>query len=224
MEHLITKFFLVAALAAVSSAPMAETADANASAPETAASHDDAQAIDSHKLNLANPADYRLNVSSEYRLQGPWGKPAAPEITPPIVKQPPQMDLPFHDEVLAAAHTSGLDPALIHAVIRVESDYNATAVSPKGAVGLMQLMPETARRYGVKNSKDPAENIRGGTEYLIDLKRMFGGDLRLVLAAYNAGENAVLRYGRAIPRFPETLQYIPRVLAEYERLRSLLPW
>jgi soluble lytic murein transglycosylase-like protein len=196
-------------------------ADAAAETP-TQASGPTLESI--HRLQLSTPAGYQLRDSPEYRLQGRWGKPAPlPEAVPPVAKHLPPVDLPYHDKVLAAAEKSGLEPALIHAVIRVESAYNPAAVSPKGAVGLMQLMPDTAKRYGVKNSRDPAENIRGGTEYLIELKQMFDGNLDLVLAAYNAGEKAVIRYGNTVPRFPETIQYIPRVLAEYERLRRLIP-
>lgn len=222
MEGLAAKFLVTVALASCSAGAFADTLEDAPTEPATAsAALEGAQ----YKLSLPNSSAYVLRDAPEYRLQGRWGKPAPlPEATRPIAKYLPPVDLPYQAEVLAAAQASGLEPALIHAVIRVESAYNPTAVSPMGAVGLMQLMPDTAKRYGVKNSRDPTENIRGGTEYLVELKRMFDGDLNLVLAAYNAGENAVLRYGRAIPRFPETLQYIPRVLAEYERLRTLLPW
>ncbi|GAB4465376.1 MAG: hypothetical protein OHK0044_03980 [Burkholderiaceae bacterium] len=101
---------------------------------------------------------------------------------------------------------------LLEAVIAVESDYNPRAVSPKGAQGLMQLMPATASRFGVVDPFDPRENVRAGARYLRELLALFDGDLRLALAAYNAGEQAVLRFGRRIPPFAETQRYVPRVL------------
>lgn len=114
-----------------------------------------------------------------------------------------------------AARTHGLDPKLLHAVIRAESGYNANAVSSAGAVGLMQLIPATAQRYGVQNSYDPVQNISGGARYLRDLLNMFNGNLELAIAGYNAGENAVIRAGNRIPAYPETMAYVPKVLAFY---------
>ena len=101
---------------------------------------------------------------------------------------------------------------LLHAVVRAESAYNAGAVSPAGATGLMQLMPATAARYQVQNIEDPTENLRGGARYLRDLLNLFGNDLQLALAAYNAGENAVAQYGNRIPPYPETQRYVRKVL------------
>ena len=126
----------------------------------------------------------------------------------------------FHAEISKAAHHAGLDPALVHAVIGVESAYREQAVSSKGAVGLMQVMPATGRRYGVDDLTLPSQNIRAGTRYLSDLMRMFGGDLKLVLAAYNAGENAVIRNGWRVPPYPETARYVPRVLNVYNALNG----
>jgi soluble lytic murein transglycosylase-like protein len=122
--------------------------------------------------------------------------------------------------VETAARTYGVDKALVHAVISAESGYNPQAVSRTGARGLMQLMPETARRYGVRDSMDPVENIYGGVRYLHDLLTMFKGDVRLVAAAYNAGENAVVRYGLHVPPYPETLGYVPKVLEFYHKFQS----
>jgi soluble lytic murein transglycosylase-like protein len=116
-----------------------------------------------------------------------------------------------------AAGKFGLDAALLHAVIAVESGYNPNAVSRRGAGGLMQLMPETARRFGVTNVFDPADNVRGGAQYLAELLRMFGNDLQLVLAAYNAGEAAVLKYGNRIPPYRETVAYVPKVVDFYKK-------
>lgn len=115
------------------------------------------------------------------------------------------------------ARTLNLDAALLHAVIATESGYNWRAVSPKGAIGLMQLMPATAGRYGVTDPYDPGQNVRAGAQYLRELMGRFGNDLRLVLAAYNAGEQAVARYGNRIPPYQETMQYVPRVLGHYAR-------
>ncbi len=108
-----------------------------------------------------------------------------------------------------------LDPSLIHALIRAESSYDPKAVSAKGAVGLMQLMPATAKRYGVNDRRNPVENIEGGARYFRDLLTRFGSEVRLALAAYNAGENAVARYGNKIPPYPETQNYVTKVMAFY---------
>jgi soluble lytic murein transglycosylase-like protein len=110
------------------------------------------------------------------------------------------------------AQRYGLLPELLHAVIRTESAYNPQAVSHAGAQGLMQLMPGTAKRYGVRDSFDPAQNVQGGAAYLRDLLDMFDQDLRLALAGYNAGEGAVIKYGRQIPPYSETQDYVRKVL------------
>ena len=116
----------------------------------------------------------------------------------------------------------GIDAALVHAVITAESGYNAAAVSRVGAQGLMQLMPGTAKRYAVKDAFDPKQNIRGGTRYLRDLLVMFDNNIELAVAAYNAGENAVIRYGNKIPPYRETQAYVPKVLRLYNKYRALL--
>lgn len=123
----------------------------------------------------------------------------------------------------AIALSENFDPALVHAVISQESAYNPHARSPVGAGGLMQMMPATAARFGLTSAErfDPAKNIRAGIRYLKVLSKMFGGHLDLVLAGYNAGEGAVLKYGRRIPPYKETQNYVRRVkghLAHY-RLR-----
>jgi len=117
----------------------------------------------------------------------------------------------------AVARTYALESALIHAVVSAESGYNATAVSKKGAAGLMQLMPETAQRYGVTDRFDPVQNLHGGARYLSDLLRMFNGNLSLVLASYNAGEKNVVKHGYQIPPFQETKAYVPKVLNLYRK-------
>jgi len=111
-----------------------------------------------------------------------------------------------------------LEPALLHAVISAESGYDSQARSPKGARGLMQLMPDTARRFGVSDPDDPTENLHGGARYLRWLLDLFT-DVHLALAAYNAGEGAVQRYGNAIPPYPETRTYVRRVLEFYQQYR-----
>jgi len=121
----------------------------------------------------------------------------------------------FMPTVDYAAQKYNLPNSLLHAVITAESSYNPTAVSRAGAVGLMQLMPETARRYGVKDRKNPYENIHGGSRYLRDLLTMFNNDLTLALAAYNAGEGAVKKYGNKIPPYAETRNYVRKVRAYY---------
>lgn len=122
--------------------------------------------------------------------------------------------------VASVALETNLEPELLHAVIRAESAYDPKAVSPKGAVGLMQLMPETAKRYGVSDRRDPAQNVRGGARYLRDLLAMFDQNQRLALAAYNAGENAVLKYGRKIPPYEETQRYVEKVIAFLHKNRG----
>ena len=112
-----------------------------------------------------------------------------------------------------------LDADLVHAVVMMESAYDPRAVSSKGAVGLMQLMPGTASRYGVEDREDPEQNVRGGVRYLHDLLLQFRS-VSLALAAYNAGENAVIRYGRQIPPYPETQRYVWKVLSHYRELKS----
>lgn len=109
----------------------------------------------------------------------------------------------------------GVDPYFIYCVIHQESSFNSTALSPKGARGLMQLMPGTAARYGVVNANDPAQNIMGGTRYLKDLLQLFRGRIDLALAGYNAGEGAVIKYGQTIPPYKETRDYVRRISLRY---------
>jgi soluble lytic murein transglycosylase-like protein len=117
-----------------------------------------------------------------------------------------------------AAQSAAVEPNLLRAVIVVESGFNSRAVSKRGAVGLMQLMPATASRFGVSNLYDPKENVHAGATYLKFLMDRFGHDVRLALAAYNAGEEAVDRNGGRIPPFTETMAYVPRVLKIYRML------
>ena len=121
----------------------------------------------------------------------------------------------LYDSLISdAARVNAVDAKLVKSVMLIESAFNPAAVSRKGARGLMQLMPETAARYGVENLFDPAQNIAGGARYLKDLLGLFGGDLAKSLAAYNAGENAVLRYG-GVPPYQETALYVHKGLTAY---------
>lgn len=151
---------------------------------------------------------------------------STPESQPrsePLKRQPILVKKARFDQMVAeVAHTHGLDGALLHAVISVESHYNPNAVSRTGAVGLMQLMPATAKRYGVTDSFDPAQNLHGGAKYLRDLLILFNSDISLVLAAYNAGEYAVIRNGNRIPPYPETRDYVPRVMGYYHQYQVKL--
>lgn len=126
----------------------------------------------------------------------------------------------YKDEVKVAALDSGVETALLHAVIMTESNYNARAKSPKGAQGLMQLMPFTAKRFGVNNSYDPGQNIQGGARYLSYLLKLFKNDFNLAVAAYNAGENAVILHGNKIPPYRETVNYVSKVMGIYKKLRA----
>jgi soluble lytic murein transglycosylase-like protein len=127
----------------------------------------------------------------------------------------------YSDMIAKVAKEQKVEPALLHAVVAVESAYNPRAKSPKGATGLMQLMPATAKRYGVTNLLDPFQNLRAGARYLRDLMAMFNNNMNLAIAAYNAGEGAVIRSGHAIPNYPETRAYVPRVMQHYEHYRDL---
>lgn len=123
------------------------------------------------------------------------------------------------DEIIYMASVRyGIDPALVRAVVKAESDYDVLAVSAVGARGLMQLMPETARRMGVVDIHDPADNIEGGTRYLSSLLEMFDWKVPLALAAYNAGENAVIKYG-GVPPYDETRGFVKKVLDYYRVYR-----
>ena len=120
----------------------------------------------------------------------------------------------------AAAKRYNLTPELIQAIIKIESNFNPFAISERGAMGLMQLMPETAKEMNVESPFEAAENIMGGSRYLRKLHDLFAGDLQLVLAAYNAGPNRILENGHRIPRIPETEEYVKKVLQEYGRIRE----
>jgi len=128
----------------------------------------------------------------------------------------------FAHVIRAAAKRYGVDTRLVEAIVQTESAGNPTAVSPKGARGLMQLMPERAAELGVRDSFDPTQNVDGGVRHMRDLLQRFGGDVTLALAAYNAGEAAVRSYG-GVPPFAETREYVRRVRAMYDGGTSLAP-
>ena len=140
---------------------------------------------------------YEVEGAPQYRTTTPVASPAARNRFEPLVQE--------------YAARQSLRPELVRAVIQVESGFNPLATSPKGAMGLMQLMPETARELGVRNAYDPEENIRGGTRYLRLLLDKYQGNEELALAAYNAGAGAVDRYGRRIPPYRETRDYVRKV-------------
>jgi soluble lytic murein transglycosylase-like protein len=123
----------------------------------------------------------------------------------------------YDSMIRSAASRHGVSEGLIKAIMHTESGFNAAAQSPVGAQGLMQLMPATAQRFNVNNAFDPSQNIQAGAQYLSWLLKRFKGDIRLALAAYNAGENNVSKYG-GIPPFRETQDYVQRVLSRYQNL------
>jgi len=173
-------------------------------------------------------AAYRLSLIDEDRFRLAHRDGYAPAPAPGEVKEAAisakLVAMPFAAEINSAARQAALDPALVHALIYVESRYNPAARSQKGAIGLMQLMPGTASRYGVTRTlQEPEANLRAGTRYLSELLTMFDNRLDLALAAYNAGENAVRRHGMRIPPYRETRDYVPAVLAAYNELKEASP-
>ena len=123
---------------------------------------------------------------------------------------------PYDDIVVDVAQKLRVPVELVHSIIKAESNYNTWAISAKGALGLMQLMPITATQYKVMNVFDPRQNIEGGVKYLVDLIKLYDGDTRRVLAAYNAGQEAIKKYG-GIPPYRETKNYIKKVMAAYPK-------
>ena len=138
----------------------------------------------------------------------------------PLESDPFAGPTPFEQRLIAVAIHEGLDPALVLAVVEAESRQTPDAVSPKGAVGLMQVLPETAAEIGFPDAADPASNLEAGCRYLAALLESFGGDVELALAAYNAGPGAVRHWG-TVPPYRETRSYITRVASVYERLTGL---
>jgi hypothetical protein len=141
---------------------------------------------------------------------------AAPKAPPALPAPSASLNIPasYLDIINSACDRHGIDPSLVHAIVKVESDFNPYALSRKGAMGLMQLMPQTAVDMNIKNSFNPAENIDGGVKYLRYLIDRYEGNLSLALAAYNSGETAVKRWG-TVPPFKETQNYVKRILKIY---------
>ena len=144
------------------------------------------------------------------------------EIFEPI-PEPLTDKTPFQSVIRAAAEKYGLDADLLHCVIAVESNFDPKAVSPKNARGLMQLLPQTAAQFGVKDIFDPAENVNAGARYLHDLLGKYGNNLTLALAAYNAGPERVDQYGHRVPPYLETMKYVQRIAKSYAKIKATAP-
>jgi soluble lytic murein transglycosylase-like protein len=179
---------------------------------------------------------YQL-LGDKYRLQlqGGWVdvqsadvlKIEPEEVFTPVAPDPPATPSapsapPYRELVSAAASRYGVDAELISSVMEVESHFDAKAISPKNARGLMQLLPETAARLGVKNIFDPQENIEAGTRYLKELLQLYNNNLTLALAAYNAGPDKVQKYGN-VPPYRETVSYVNQVKRKYQKSKSAAP-
>ncbi len=174
-----------------------------------------------HVYYTDNPkhSGYTLVIKSPPGAVKPARAQTYQTLAPSLISSPLKMQRQQYEPVInLAARKYHLDAALLHAVVRAESAYNPHAISSKGAVGLMQLMPETALRYGVDDPYNPVKNIEGGAHYLSDLINRFDSDIRLAVAAYNAGENSVIKYGNQIPPYAETRDYVSRVLQYYHQI------
>jgi soluble lytic murein transglycosylase-like protein len=191
----------------------------------------------------AKPARGKLKLTARTAASGSQASATAPaqasralrssEVSP-AVSQPPSLsmadasaldgfstgDAAVDRYIVDSGTRHGVDPVLLYAIMHRESSFKRNALSPKGARGLMQLMPGTAARFGVTNIFDPRQNIEGGARYVRILLDMFDGDVRLALAGYNAGEGAVLKYGRRVPPYRETQEYVRRISERYELMRD----
>ena len=176
-------------------------------------------------LLLASPSLLANRIHSYWRDDGVRvltnRVPVRPERPGPRIPAGSESGL-YRSTVREISRRYGVDTDLVNAVIRVESNFRPEAVSPKGCLGLMQLHPDTARRFGVRDAFDPVQNIEGGVRYLEFLLDYFQGDLELALAGYNAGENAVIRYG-GVPPYPETIDYVNKVTSLYGFASARVP-
>lgn len=181
--------------------------------PDPAGAHVYSYTDDEGTVNMSN-------VSTDRRYGAMALAPVDPAVVvsaaPPAIADKVQYGRMVDD----VARMYGLESAFLHAVISVESRYRPKIVSKKGAAGMMQLMPDITRRYGVADPFDPVQNVHGGARYLRDLLRSYNNDKNLALAAYNAGPHAVAKYGNRIPPYRETTNYVPKVLAFYRKYRS----
>jgi soluble lytic murein transglycosylase-like protein len=211
--------FALSALALACHAHLAGAASASADSP--------------YRLHVENSQEFRLQSGSrdEYRLAKPY-RSATPQALPAtdpvnaalVAAARAEMEAkPFARQIDRAAYAANLDPALVHALIYVESRHHDKALSVKGAVGLMQVLPDTAARYGISNLTHADQNLKAGTRYLRTLMDQFDGHLDLALAAYNAGEGAVRSHAGKIPPYPETRSYVKSVLAKYAEWRGPVP-
>lgn len=181
-----------------------------------------------HRLRVLAVAVFGCTVaiaeSPAIAYQPPPQPVVAEVVEPPPAaapRLPTEADMRRYAAIIrGASRRYGIEGDLVHAMIWAESSFNPDAVSSAGAGGLMQLMPETAKSYGVTNVFDPEENIRAGTKIMSQLLAQFDGDVELALAAYNAGPNAVVRAGNRIPPHPETEAYVPKVMEYYRRLQA----
>jgi soluble lytic murein transglycosylase-like protein len=175
----------------------------------------DAYAEDGDLAVLTLPGGNVLGVPKGLIAKRYQGYVPPPELAAPEAGLP--KDLPYREIIAKACQDAGMDCKLVAALIKVESNFNPMAVSPKGAEGLMQLMPSTQKELGVKNAFSPEENIGAGVRYLKQLLDTLGGDLELTLAAYNAGIGRV-QAAKGVPAIPETQLYVAKILALYPTL------
>jgi soluble lytic murein transglycosylase len=174
-----------------------------------------------HFTNVPTETKFRLYLR-EYQKANPGAPALKTQKKPPLLARNSLADSPaIENHILEASQFYGLDPKLVQAVIQVESNFDALALSPKGARGLMQLMPQTARDMQVSDPFHPRDNIIGGTRYLKYLLDLFNNDLSLALAAYNAGPEKVNLH-RGIPPYSETKNYVQKVIQTYQRIRGPL--
>jgi len=174
---------------------------------------DDKGVIHFSNVSVGNSKKFK-RVKTEPAAQREQEAAARPAIASSAPRQSSGAPAAYADIINTACDRHGVDPALVHAIVKVESDFNPTALSSKGAMGLMQLMPQTAMNMNVSNSFNPNENIDGGVKYLKYLMDRYEGNLSLALAAYNSGETAVKKWG-TVPPFRETQNYVQRILKIY---------
>jgi hypothetical protein len=195
--------------------------------------------MSAHAAPVDSPYRLRISDPNAYRLAPPYRAPAkgnpgedpavdpvagalseAAQVEAAVRREAEMAAKPHARQIERAARAAQLDPALVHALIYVESRHSAKAVSIKGAVGLMQVLPDTGARYGIDPARTTESNLKAGTRYLSYLMQRFDDRLDLVLAAYNAGEGAVTRYANKVPPYPETRDYVRAVLAKYSEWKS----